>query len=270
MRDSNTTTSTRAGAAQAAGRFIPPATGRWPVRWRVPTAVDLEAIEAGYRRGLIPAHLPVLHEPAPPLKPGSADATEVAERLYKAARREADAAQGHAMVGLAAPQVGIPARAFLFDPREDSATDKPPVDQLRCVINPTVDAVTDKLIREVEGCLSIPPIKGWVQRTARVRLRGYTPDGELIDEDHAGLAARVVQHEADHLDGIEFPQRIADDYDLLWASVEQVEAFTAYARAHRRGEKPPWNIRTPRDQWDAIRAGLAVFGSLADSPDGLE
>jgi hypothetical protein len=80
----------------------------------------------------------------------------------------------------------------------------------------------------------------------------------------------VIQHEADHLDGVEFPQRIADDYDLLWASVEQLEQFTEYARAHRRGEKPPWNIRMPRDQWDALRAGLAVFGSLADAPDGPE
>jgi peptide deformylase len=258
------------GAAESdRRRFIPPTTGRWPVRWRVPTGADLEHLAAGYRRGLIPAHVPLLHEPVPPLTVGSADAKDVAERLYEAARREVDAAAGQ-MVGLAAPQVGIPARAFLFDPREDPTAGALPVEALRCVLNPTVEPVGDDLIREVEGCLSIPPVKGWVRRAARVRLRGFTPVGEPIDEEHRFWAARVIQHEADHLDGVEFPQRIADDYDLLWASVEQREQFTEYARAHRRGEKPPWNIRMPRDQWDAIRAGLAVFGALANPADGPE
>jgi peptide deformylase len=273
MSDSHTTTTTTntaaAGWAETASdsrRFIEPHIGRWPAHWRVPTAADLEALEASYWRGLVPAHVPLLHEPMPPLRVGSADAEEVAQRLYEAARREAHAGQGH-MVGLAAPQVGIPARAFLFDPRQDPTGDKRPVEQLRCVINPTVEAVGYDLIREVEDCLSIPPIKGWVQRAARVRLRGYTPAGEPIAEEHTGLAARVIQHEADHVDGILFPQRVADDYDLLWASVEQVEQFTVYARAHRRGEKPPWNTRTPRDQWDAIRAGLAAFGFLTDPAD---
>jgi hypothetical protein len=41
-----------------------------------------------------------------------------------------------------------------------------------------------------------------------------------------------------------------------------IRRFTEYARAHRRGETPEWNTRTPRDQWDAIRAGLAALGSL--------
>lgn len=267
MPDSHThPTAATTGHADTAGdgrRFVPPVTGRWPVHWRVPTTAVLEALEAGYRRGLVPAHTSLLHEPVPPLAVGSADAKQVAERLYEAARRQAKAGNKR-MVGLAAPQVGVPARAFLFDPREDVTDPWPPVEELRCIINPAVSPIGHELIREMEGCLSTGPIKGWVQRAARVRLRGHTADGEPIDEEHAGLAALVAQHETDHLDGTLFPQRITDDYDLLWASTEQVEQFTEYARAHRRGEKPPWNTRTPRDQWDAIRGGLAVFGSLAD------
>lgn len=268
MTDSHTnptTTSTnRAEAASDGRRFIPPVTVRWPVHWRVPTTADLENLEAGYRRGLVPAHTPLLHQPMPPLTVGTGEAKEVAERLYEAARRESEAGNG-TMVGLAAPQIGVRARAFLFDPRQDVTDPWPPVDELRCVINPTVELVGDDLVREMEGCLSAGRIRGWVSRAAWVRLCGFTPTGDPIDEVHTGLAARVVQHETDHLDGILFPQRIADDYDLLWASADQDDQFLAYVRAKRRGETPHWNTRTPRDQWDAIRDGLGVFGSLAEA-----
>jgi len=263
----NHTGSTKASSDQpeTAGddrRFTPPDTARWPARWQTPTVADLARLEAGYRRGLLPVHVRLLHELVPPLAVGSAEAAHVAERLSVAARREADAAQGH-MVGLAAPQVGIPARALLFDPRVDPAGGALPADDLRCVVNPEVEPIGDDLIREIEGCLSTGPIKGWVQRATRVRLRGHTPHGEPIDEVHTGLAAIVIQHEVDHLDGILFPQRISEDLDLLWVCTEHVQRFTEYARAHRRGETPEWKTRTPRDQWDAIRAGLAVLGSLS-------
>lgn len=242
--------------------FLPPATGRWPIYWRVPTPADLDGLEAGYRRGLLPAHAPLLHQRMPALVPASGEAKEVAGRLYEAARREVEADEH--MVGLAAPQVGVRARAFVFDPRQDVTQPRPSADELRCVVNPTVELVGDDLLREMEGCLSAGRIRGWVNRAARVRLGGFTPTGDPIDEVHTGMAARVVQHETDHLDGILFPQRITDDYDLLWASAEQDDQFLAYVRAKRRGETPHWNTRLPRDQWEAIRTGVAVFGSLPE------
>lgn len=258
-----TTASTDPVEATGDGRrFIPPVTGRWPAHWRVPTPADLEALEAGYRCGLVPAHLRLLHDRMPALVVGSVDAKQVAERLYEAARQEVNAAGGQ-MVGLAAPQVGILARACLFDPRQDPPPEALPVEQLRCVINPTVEALGHDLIREVEGCLNLGPIKGWVQRAARVRLRGHTPDGEPIEEEHTGLAARVIQHETDHLNGIVFPQRIGDDYDLPWASAEQVKQFTEYARAHRRGEKPPGTPALPATNGTPSETG---WRSSAASP----
>jgi peptide deformylase len=261
--DTATASTGRVNPASDTGRFVPPYTSRWPVHWRVPTTGDLEALEAGYRRGLLPAHAPLLHEPVPPLAVGSAEAKEVAQRLYEAVRREAEAGNPR-MVGLAAPQIGIAARAFLFDPREDVTDPSPPVEALRCVVNPGVEVFGDDLLREMEGCLSAGRIRGWVNRAARVRLSGHTSTGEPIDEVLVGLAARVVQHETDHLDGILFPQRITDDYDLLWSSAEQDEQFLAYVRAARGGETPHWNTHLPRDQWEAIRTGVAVFGSLTE------
>lgn len=250
-----------------AASFVPPATGRWPIHWRVPTPADLEAVEAGYRRGLLPAHAPLLHQRMPALVPGSGEAKEAAERLYEAARRESEAGNT-TMVGLAAPQVGLNARAFLFDPRQEVTEPWPAVDELRCVVNPTVEPLGGDRVHEVEGCLSAGRIRGWVTRAARVRLRGYAPTGEPVDEVHTGLAARVLQHETDHLDGILFPQRVGNDSDLLWASTHQDEEFRAYVRAKRDGETPPWNTLLPRDQWEAIRTGLAVFGTLTSPEAG--
>lgn len=241
-------------------RFIPPHTSRRPAHWQAPTDGDLENLEAGYRRGLLPVHAALLHQPMPGLAPGSPEAKQVGEHLYEMARQEA--AVDRYFAGLAAPQAGVLARACIFDPRVE-VEDSTPIGEFRCVVNPTVEPVGEELVSMIEACLSTGPIKGWVQRHAQVRLRGFTPGGEPIDEVLRGVGARVVQHEADHLDGILFPERIPDD-DLLWASVEQLPQFIQYVRAHRRGETPPWDTHTPRDQWQAIRAGLAVFGALAD------
>jgi peptide deformylase len=216
---------------------------------------------------LLPVHASLLHQVAPPLQVGAVEAVEVAEQLYEAARRQADDGERR-MVGLAAPQIGVAARAFLFDPRESPGSPWPLVEELRCVVNPTVEPIGDAVVKDMEGCLSTGRIRGWVQRAARVRVCGYTPTGDPINEVHTGLAARVLQHEADHLDGVLFPSQLTDGEDLLWSSVEQDEQFIAYVRAHRQGDSQPWPTRLPRDQWDAARAGLPILGGLnqANSP----
>lgn len=254
-------------AATGEARFTPPDPRRWPTNWQILTSADLQEAEARYRRGLLPVHASLLYQVAPSLEVGTAEAVEVAEQLYAAAGRQADDGEGR-MVGLAAPQIGIAARAFLFDPRESPGSPWPPVEELRCVVNPTVEPIGDHIVKDMEGCLSTGRIRGWVQRAARVRVRGYTPAGDPINEVHTGLAARVLQHEADHLNGILFPSQIADDEDVLWSSVEQDEQFIAYVRAHRQGDSHPWPTRLPRDQWEAARAGLPILGGLnpANSP----
>jgi peptide deformylase len=252
----------------AMSSFIPPDARAWPRPWRVPTGLDMEHLEAAYRRGLLPVQAPLLHQPVPPVRLGSGAAKKVAEALYRVAQQQAEAGAGR-MVGLAAPQVGIAARAFLFDPRESPADPWPHVEELPCLINPTVEPLGPTQEREMEGCLSTGRIRGWVTRAARVRVSGYTHTGERVDQEYTGLAARVLQHEADHLDGILFPDRITDDDDLLWVSADHDEQFLSYVRACRRGEGLPWNDRLPRDQWEAIREGLSVFGHLGEPFDRL-
>lgn len=248
-------------------KFIKPDTTCWPRHWRRPTAADLQLLQAGYHRGLVPAHADILGRRTPPVAPGSAEAIQAAEALFDAARRQ-EREGGGAFAGLAAPQIGIAASALLFDPRP-APTDGARADQLVCVINATVHPTGPADSRDVEGCLSTGRIRGWVHRAERVRLTGYTPAGDPIDQTHTGTAARVLQHESDHLAGILFPDRVEHDSDLLWVSLEQHDNFLTYVRAVRRGQQPPaWAPLTPRDQWNAIGAGVPVFGHLQHTTTG--
>lgn len=104
-------------------------------------------------------------------------------------------------VGLAANQVGVTRRVFVFDCEGDRGH----------VINPEWEAVGEETVTDSEGCLSIPEVRGDVTRSARVRLRGHTLEGETVDREVSGLLARCVQHETDHLNGVLFLKHLAPE-----------------------------------------------------------
>ncbi|MBC7800588.1 MAG: peptide deformylase [Gemmatimonadaceae bacterium] len=114
--------------------------------------------------------------------------------------------------GLAAPQVHVPLRLFVFrvppgrtEPGEGDGEMGNTV-----VINPEVEPLGDDMVLRWEGCLSIPGLRAAVPRFARVRYRGVGPDGAPVGADASGFHAGVVQHENDHLDGILYPMRMTD------------------------------------------------------------
>ena len=112
--------------------------------------------------------------------------------------------QEYAGVGLAAPQVHEGLRLFVMqtDP-DDEAT-------LRVVVNPKLTALGNEDWEDWEGCLSIPDIHGRVPRNDRVRLEAQDLEGRAYTEELEGFAARVCQHEYDHLDGLIFFDRMRD------------------------------------------------------------
>lgn len=112
--------------------------------------------------------------------------------------------QEYAGVGLAAPQVHEGLRLFVMqtDP-DDEAT-------LRVVVNPKLTALGVEGWEDWEGCLSIPDIHGRVPRNDRVRLEALDAQGNAYAEELEGFAARVCQHEYDHLDGLIFFDRMRD------------------------------------------------------------
>jgi peptide deformylase len=113
-------------------------------------------------------------------------------------------------VGLAAPQIGVDLRLVIFGfDRSDRYPDAPPVPRT-ILLNPTITPLSDDREGGWEGCLSVPGLRGRVDRFARIRYTGFEPDGTPIDRIADGFHARVVQHECDHLDGILYPMRVTD------------------------------------------------------------
>jgi peptide deformylase len=127
--------------------------------------------------------------------------------------------------GLAAPQVHVPLRLAVFQAPEERAdsglSEAERYDHtapLTVLANPELEIVGDQLEGGWEGCLSIPGMRGFVERPAHIRYRGVNLKGETVERTARGFHARVVQHELDHLDGILYPQRMRDLTRLIFES----------------------------------------------------
>lgn len=97
-------------------------------------------------------------------------------------------------VGLAGPQVGVPARLFIASPtfeRED----------IGIYVNPEIISADGTQQDEEEGCLSFPGVAAQIRRAGVVTIRATGLDGEMFEQTGEGLLARILQHESDHLDG---------------------------------------------------------------------
>jgi len=129
-------------------------------------------------------------------------------------------------IGLAAPQVHESVRLIVVGIQQDDedAEDKSNIELLP-LINPEITALGSDLIEGWEGCLSVPEVRGRVLRATEIRVQALDRRGKRIDRTLQGFAARVVQHEADHLDGILFLDRMRsfetltylDEYARYWA-----------------------------------------------------
>jgi peptide deformylase len=128
-------------------------------------------------------------------------------------------------VGLAAPQVHTGLRLFVATldaggEDEDEAEPEP-----IAIINPEITPVGADVIEDWEGCLSIPDVRGRVPRAREIKVRAYDRKGERIELRAHDFPARVIQHEADHLDGVLFFDRMKsfesltflDEYSRYWA-----------------------------------------------------
>ena len=127
--------------------------------------------------------------------------------------------------GLAAPQVHVPLRLVIFqapgersDPelQEDEIFDH--TAPLTVLINPEITILSPEKEGGWEGCLSVPGLRGWVERPAHIRYAGFGLDGKRFERVARGFHARVVQHEVDHLDGRLYPSRMDDLSKLIFES----------------------------------------------------
>ncbi len=121
------------------------------------------------------------------------EVTEFDDYLLQLVERMIELMRDAQGVGLAATQVGLLQRLFVFEVEE-----QPP----RAIVNPRLAEVSDEKESDEEGCLSLEGVRVPVERSTKVTLEGVDPNGDDVRIELEGLGARVVQHELDHLDGI--------------------------------------------------------------------
>lgn len=105
-------------------------------------------------------------------------------------------------VGLAAPQVGVQKRLFVYDLHDDKGP--------RAIVNPVVSEMSGEWTYE-EGCLSVPGLYWPIIRPKEIHLTGFDLDGNEVSIDADEFEARVYQHELDHLDGVLLIDRLDPD-----------------------------------------------------------
>lgn len=112
-------------------------------------------------------------------------------------------------VGIAAPQVGLPIRLFVID-GEPYAEDDPVMDGFKKVfINPEIIEETGTPWNYNEGCLSIPDIREDISRKEQITITYFDENWVEHEETYTGLAARIIQHEYDHIEGILFTDKLS-------------------------------------------------------------
>ncbi|XP_054276242.1 peptide deformylase 2-like [Macrosteles quadrilineatus] len=113
------------------------------------------------------------------------------------------------IAGLAAPQLGIPKRVIVFEVKNIYEGQRP--FPFSIWINPSFERVGNKTDIDYEECFSVKDFAGPVRRWSSVNYQAYDTDGRLIEGVAQGVAARVIQHETDHLDGKLFIDYVPKD-----------------------------------------------------------
>ena len=109
-------------------------------------------------------------------------------------------------IGLAAPQIGEDLRVIVLDLSAGRERG-----HFLAFINPEITEWEGEMVRDEEGCLSLPGVREEVSRKERVKLRAFNREGEMVKLEADGMLARVIQHEVDHLDG-----KLFIDYLPFW------------------------------------------------------
>jgi peptide deformylase len=130
--------------------------------------------------------------PDPVLRMEARPVEDFDDDLQRLVARMKDLMQEANGVGLAATQVGVLRRVFVFSPEDD---------QVFALVNPSLTEQAKETETDDEGCLSIQGVTVPVARSTAVRLEGLDERGEEVAYELEGMAARIAQHEYDHLDG---------------------------------------------------------------------
>ena len=151
---------------------------------------------------------PILNIPAKPVKNIiDRNISELIDSLIDTAI----ASQG---VGIAAPQISQSYRLFIVASHPNERYPYAPTMEPTAMIDPRILNHDDEVVKDWEGCLSVPGIRGLVPRYREIEVEYTTREGEIQREILKDFIARIFQHELDHLDGILFLDRVKNKADL--------------------------------------------------------
>ena len=127
-------------------------------------------------------------------------------------------------LGIVAPQIGVNKKIIVVGAKKENikyndAEEIP----ITAMINPTWKKLSEDTDVQYEGCMSVPSIRGKVERYKNIELTYYNENGEKIVKKISGFFARLVQHECDHLDGIVFLEKVKGSKDF--ATKENIEKY---------------------------------------------
>ena len=127
-------------------------------------------------------------------------------------------------LGIAAPQIGINKRIIVVGTNKENKnytiTEEIPITTM---INPSWKNISEDKDVQYEGCLSVPVLRGKVERYKEIELTYYNEKGEKIVKQVSNFFARLIQHECDHLDGIVFLEKVIEHAGF--ATLENVNKF---------------------------------------------
>jgi peptide deformylase len=152
---------------------------------------------AGTVHRVVPWASEVLRTPCAPVTAFGAELDALVEDLFATMYAQDG-------VGLAANQIGVATRVFVYDCPDDED-----VRHLGCVVNPELAFADGVVVAGEEGCLSLPGLRAQTPRFDRAVVRGQDLTGAPIEVEGTGFFARCLQHEVDHVDGSAFVQRLS-------------------------------------------------------------
>jgi len=158
----------------------------------------------------------------PVLRQRAAEVEEIDAKIVRLSEEMIETMYAAPGVGLAAPQVGIERRIFVYDVGEGPVT----------VVNPRIVESRGEWEYE-EGCLSVPDLHWPIVRPKQVHLVGRDLEGNELSIEGDELLGRVLQHEVDHLDGILLLERLEKDQRKQAMRVLRARAFAGSAGAGR-------------------------------------
>jgi len=116
--------------------------------------------------------------------------------------------------GLAATQIAVPLRVCVIEVNKNPRYPYKPDIPLTVLINPVITFLSEERLSVYEGCLSVPNVRGEVERCPIIRVQALDREGGEIDMIVKGITAGTFQHELDHLDGVVFVDKVRDSKTL--------------------------------------------------------